>query len=34
LKEINNLREAGMQGPEKFKDALHVTFFDVAEGID
>jgi len=28
------LREAGAQGTDKFKDALHVTFFDVAEGIE
>ena len=34
LKEINNLRDAHNQGAEKFKDALHVQFFDVTEGID
>ncbi len=28
------MREAHAQGHEKFKDSLHVTFFDVAEGID
>lgn len=34
LKELINLREAGAQGADKFKDSLSVTFFDVTEGID
>ena len=34
LKELMSLREGQAQGPEKFKQVLNVTYFDVTDGID